>query len=302
MDATVSTESKTATVDGVEETTEWVENAGRKFYVHNYKSVKQPPAATLTIVHGLCEHIDRYEDMARAFAKAGIQVLGFDQRGFGKTGRQHGRLGDSEGNTVVDLDIEFMNRRVAIDGVPHFLFGHSMGGLNVLAYTLGKNSDGHVKGVLASAPALVAGKAILPPRIIELVLHQVVKIAPSIQKSTGITVDMMTSNQKEVERFNAGVENLSHCTLGTLSQIIKRGGEVLEKAPTMTTPVFLVHADGDKATDCEGTRKFYSNLPEALDKEFKEVKGVQYHELHFEENLDFDLVEAYTQWILARVN
>ncbi|KAJ2721412.1 hypothetical protein GGI07_003977 [Coemansia sp. Benny D115] len=294
-------QQQTTVVDGVEEVTEWVDQDGCVFYTHLYRSAEQPPKATLTLVHGLGEHIDRYEDLARAFAQSGIETLGFDQRGFGKTGRRCGRLGDNHGIDRVANDLAQMNARVMQPNIPHFMFGHSMGGLNVLNYVLEHNQDRHVRGVIASAPALMAGKPLLPPSLVVTALHQVAKVVPSIQKNTGITTDMLTSNQTEIEKFNQSVENISHCTLGTLSNIIKKGEGVIKRAAEFQTPVFLVHADGDKATDVVGTRRFFEGLPESLDKEFKEVKDVHYHELHFEEDLDFDLLETYKQWILSRL-
>ncbi|KAJ2547553.1 hypothetical protein EV175_005174 [Coemansia sp. RSA 1933] len=300
MNRTYDTEPKTVTVDGIEEVTEWVDHDGRSFYMHTFKATTQPPAATVTLVHGLGEHIDRYEELGRTFARAGIQVIGFDQRGFGKTGRRCGRLGDNEGIDTVADDIQFVTSRIALDGVPHFLFGHSMGGLNVLNYAARKNTDDHVRGVIASAPALRPGKPLLPPRIIEFALHQVVRVAPSLQRNTGISVDMLTSNQAEIDKFNASVENIGHCTLGTLSDIMKRGADLIQSAPSFGTPVLLVHADGDQATDCDGTRCFYSRLPESLDKEFNEIKDFKYHELHFEQELGFDILASYVKWILDR--
>ncbi|KAJ2371384.1 hypothetical protein H4S02_009577 [Coemansia sp. RSA 2611] len=297
--ATIDKETKALTVDGVDEVIEWVDNENRSFYTHLFKATTQPPVATMTIVHGLCEHIDRYEDMARSFARGGIQVLGFDQRGFGKTGRQCGLLGDNEGLDTVASDIATMNNRVTIDGVPHFLFGHSMGGMNVLNFCLLKPDN--IKGVISSAPALLPGKPLMPPRFLQFALHQVVRFFPSIQKATGVGSEMLTSNQAELKKFNASIENLSHCTLKTLASIIKGGPNVIKNASEFKTPVYLIHADGDKATDPAGTRQFFEGLPESLDKEYKEVSN-EYHELHFEENLDFDLMNTYKQWILSRLN
>ncbi|KAJ1889621.1 hypothetical protein LPJ81_006093, partial [Coemansia sp. IMI 209127] len=114
--ATSNAEPKTDTVDGVEEVTEWADHGGRSFYIHTFKATTQPPAATLTLIHGLGEHIDRYEELGRTFARAGIQVIGFDQRGFGKTGRRCGRLGDNEGIDTVADDIEYMSSRITTDG------------------------------------------------------------------------------------------------------------------------------------------------------------------------------------------
>ncbi|KAJ1729161.1 hypothetical protein LPJ61_003661, partial [Coemansia biformis] len=283
------------------EVVEWVSQGKRQLYTHLYKATTQPPVATLTIVHGLGEHIDRYESMARTFAHAGIQAIGFDQRGFGKTGRKCGRLGDNEGIDAVCADIALMNKRVAIDGVPHFLLGHSMGGLNVLNYALGHNSDGHIRGVIASAPALLPGRPLLPPRFVMSMLHSVARVVPSIQKNTGITADMLTSNKTEIDKFNASIENIGHCTLGTLSCVLRRGPYVLKHASEFATPVYLVHAIGDKATDYEGTRQFFHGLPESLDKEYNEVDR-NYHELHFEEDMGPELVNTYKQWMLDRLN
>ncbi|KAJ2815287.1 hypothetical protein IWW50_006872, partial [Coemansia erecta] len=252
----------------VTEETQWVEHDGREFYTHEYRAAKA--VATVLIVHGLGEHIDRYDGLARALAQAGIRVLGFDQRGFGKTGRRCGRLGDNEGLARVCADIAFMSQRVAIAGVPHFLFGHSMGGLNVLNYALEHNRDGHVRGVIASAPALLPGRPLMPPAFVVGLLHQVARVVPSIQKSTGINVDMLTSNEDERSRFGASVENIGHCTLGTLSSILRRGPQVIADAPRFDTPVLLVHAAGDKATDFAGTARFFAALPDGLDKQYKE--------------------------------
>ncbi|KAJ2610575.1 hypothetical protein H4S08_003547 [Coemansia sp. RSA 1365] len=295
-----NTEPTTTTVDGVEEETTWVEHDGRQFYTHLFKSIQQPPLATLTLIHGLGEHIDRYEDMARVFARSGIQVLGFDQRGFGKTGRRCGRLGDNEGIDTVSSDIGFITGKVRQEGVPHFIMGHSMGGLNALNYTMYCNQDGHVKGVIASAPALLPGKPLLPPNFVVSLLHTVARFVPSIQKNTGITTDMLTSNQTELDRFNASVENIGHCTLGTLSGILKRGPQIIANAAEFNTPVFLVHSTGDKATNYEGSRQFYNNLPASLDKKYEEFEN-EYHELHFEEDIGPALIDSYKLWILQRL-
>ncbi|ORX74004.1 alpha/beta-hydrolase, partial [Linderina pennispora] len=257
--------------------------------------------ATVTLVHGLSEHIDRYEDLARAFARAGIQALGFDQRGFGRTGEKDGNLGHNQGIQNVLDDVAAMNKRATIDGVPHFLFGHSMGGFISLKYCAERNSDKHVRGVVCSAPALRPGKTAQPAKVVELILKQVVKFAPSIKKESGIATEHLTNNQAELDKFNASPLNLSYCSLGTMADIYFGGLKLLKEAAAFATPVYLIHADGDMATDYEGTREFYSKLPEHLDKHYEEIKGCKYHEIHFQNDLDIDIPKTYTQWILQRL-
>ncbi|KAJ2851473.1 hypothetical protein IWW36_001112 [Coemansia brasiliensis] len=289
-------------VDGIEEETEWIEHEGRHLYTHLYRSAEQPPRATLTLVHGMGEHIERYSGIARTFARAGIQCMGFDQRGFGKTGRRknNGRLGDNEGLEAVCRDISFINNRVMEADKPHFLFGHSMGGLNVLNYTLHHNQDKHVRGVIASAPALLPGPSLLPPRFVVSLLHQVARLIPSVQKSTGIGPEMLTSNLSERERIQADVLIIGHCALRTLSSVLSQGPQVIAAGAEFQTPVFLTHARGDKATYYQGTASFFANLPESLDKQYKEVE-CDFHEMHFEEDIGPSLIEEYKQWIIDHI-
>ncbi|RKP37567.1 Alpha/Beta hydrolase protein, partial [Dimargaris cristalligena] len=93
-----------------------------------------PPRATLVLVHGFGEHCSRYLHVCRAFAAHGIEVLTYDQRGFGRTGRKTGPLGHTYGIKELHRDVAHFSRQVYQPGVPHFLFGHSMGGLVVLSY------------------------------------------------------------------------------------------------------------------------------------------------------------------------
>lgn len=71
----------------------------------------------------------RYNHLFDVFVKAGIKVRSFDQRGFGRTGRKlnNGSLGHHEGAETLYGDIQDISNSVKIDGVPHFVMGHSMG-------------------------------------------------------------------------------------------------------------------------------------------------------------------------------
>ncbi|KAJ1768666.1 hypothetical protein IW140_000801 [Coemansia sp. RSA 1813] len=298
MDNT-SFESRTATVDGVEEVTEWVDNGGRPFYIHTFKPTTQPPVATVTLVHGLGEHIGRYGELGQNFAHAGIQTIGFDQRGFGKTGRRSGCLGHNEGIDTVADDIAFINSRATIDGVPHFLFGHSMGGLNVLNYAARKNQNTHVSGVIASAPALQPGKLVQRSRVTEFLFHLITHVAPKTRIDYSSYIDKQGGNDSKLKNTNESDDGIEFCTMGTISTIVKRGPELIQSAPSFNTPVLLVHADGDQITNPNGTRSFYLRLPDTLDKEFKVLKGVKCHELDIED-LGFSLWDIYIKWILDR--
>ena len=87
------------------------------------------------IVHGLGEHIGRYDAVAQTLAALGWQVLGYDQRGHG---RSEGARGDSAhaDSLYADLAAVIDHARARMgdqrrDSAPRkfVLLGHSMGGL-----------------------------------------------------------------------------------------------------------------------------------------------------------------------------
>lgn len=90
------------------------------------------PVALVYLVHGLAEHVARYDGFARALNQAGFTVAGHDQRGHGQTARHGGTLGhfaDRDGWTAMvgDAAAGVAALRADQPGLPLILFGHSMG-------------------------------------------------------------------------------------------------------------------------------------------------------------------------------
>jgi alpha-beta hydrolase superfamily lysophospholipase len=118
----------------------------------------EPPGAVrgvVHIVHGLGEHVRRYEHLATGLAGAGFLVQGHDTRGHGATiadGAQPGVIG-AEGWTASIDDIDALLDRLRADapGVPVVLLGHSMGSFAVQQYLV-DHSD-RVDAVVLSGTA-----------------------------------------------------------------------------------------------------------------------------------------------------
>ncbi len=84
------------------------------------------------IVHGMVEHIGRYESFACTLADAGFLVVGEDHIGHGKSVANPKDLGHLPAASGADVMAEDVHRlgayyRQAYPGLPFFLFGHSMG-------------------------------------------------------------------------------------------------------------------------------------------------------------------------------
>lgn len=99
----------------------------------------EDPKAVIQIVHGMAEHIDRYDDLARYLVKRGFVVCAEDHVGHGGTAtgpEDYGHIPLRNGKNIVVGDVHTLHRMVArtFPGVPYVLYGHSMGSFIARAY------------------------------------------------------------------------------------------------------------------------------------------------------------------------
>jgi len=96
------------------------------------------PRAVVQLTHGMGEHVQRYDYVARALNDAGYVVYGQDHRGHGASViSEPGNLGDGGWPALVD-DIGGLSSRIRDEqpGLPLVLLGHSMGSFAVQQYLL----------------------------------------------------------------------------------------------------------------------------------------------------------------------
>ncbi len=108
--------------------------------------------AVLQIVHGMAEHIERYDEFASYLAERGVIVVGHSHLGHGKSAKSPEELGyfaEPDGNACVISDIHALRRMTqkAYPGVPYFILGHSMGSFLTRQY-LGVHGAGLAGAVI----------------------------------------------------------------------------------------------------------------------------------------------------------
>jgi alpha-beta hydrolase superfamily lysophospholipase len=106
-------------------------------------------------VHGIAEHAGRYGSVASQLADAGITTHSYDQRGFGRSGG-HRAYVDRWSQYHDDVEDRLAEVRLAADGLPVVLYGHSMGGLTALGFTLADRPRLLPDLLVLSAPAIDA--------------------------------------------------------------------------------------------------------------------------------------------------
>lgn len=99
------------------------------------------PVCIFQIVHGMSEHIDRYDEFARYLAGKGILVVGEDHLGHGKTvaeGETYGYFCEDDAATVLVRDVHRLKKIMQEEypGVMYLILGHSMGSFILRNYLL----------------------------------------------------------------------------------------------------------------------------------------------------------------------
>ena len=104
------------------------------------------PRAIVQILHGMAEHIDRYDQLAKALNQAGYLVVGHNHPGHGPSADQLGYFADEKGWDVLLDTARLVNReiRAMYPDMPFILLGHSMGSFAAREYAIrwGTELDG----------------------------------------------------------------------------------------------------------------------------------------------------------------
>lgn len=115
--------------------------ANLNFFHASAKVHNTGPKAVIQINHGMAEHAARYEEFARYLAKRGYAVLIHDHRGHGQTTAPDaplGSFGGADGKLKIIRDIDTIIQHIdkQYPNVPIVCFGHSMGAIFAMNYTL----------------------------------------------------------------------------------------------------------------------------------------------------------------------
>jgi alpha-beta hydrolase superfamily lysophospholipase len=114
------------------------------------------PRAVIQLTHGMGEHAQRFDYVARALNDAGFTVYAQDHRGHGASADPDalGDLGQGSWPALVD-DIGLLSARIRAEhpGLPLVLVGHSMGSFAVQQYLLDHSAD--VDGVVLTGTAAI---------------------------------------------------------------------------------------------------------------------------------------------------
>ncbi len=229
-----------------------------------------PLRGAVVLVHGLGEHVGRYDEVARHLNAWGFAVRGYDQYGHGESGGVRGALPSNE-RLLDDLaDVVDATRMRLPDGKPLVLLGHSMGGLVAGRFIALKRRV--VDALVLSSPALDPG---LNP-LQKLLLAIVPKVAPNLTLGNGLDEQYISHDPATIEAYRR--DPLVHDRIsGRLAKFIADGGPAtVALAAQWRVPTLLMYAGADKLVNPAGSRAFAAAAP-------KEVVTAHCFEAHYHE-------------------
>lgn len=293
--------------------------------IHSIRWVPEhdKPVCVLQIIHGMTEHIDRYDEFAQYMAGKGILVVGDDHLGHGKSvrpGEPYGYFCKEDAATVLVRDEHRLKKMTQeqYQGVPYIILGHSMGSFIARNYLIryGSGIDGAVimgtgmqsKIQLAAARAL-AGIQILfcgPKHVSKLIDKLAFGMFNKRIEAPKTPSDWLCSNEESVKRYRQDpMCNFTFTANGfqTLMKLIWNLHDVekLKKMPRQL-PVFFVAGEEDPVGDYGRAVKqvYESFLQLGMERvQMKLYPGDRHEILH-----ETDRAEVYAdiyRWILQSV-
>jgi len=210
------------------------------------------------IVHGLGEHVGRYDALANRLNAWGFAVRGYDQYGHGDSAGVRGGL-PTDTRLLDDLAdvVDDTRGRMATD-VPLILLGHSLGGL--VAARLVSLQMRTIDALVLSSPALDAGMNALQKFLVTVLP----RLLPDLRVGNGLNPTFLSHDPEVVRAYKA--DRLVHDRISArLARFIAVAGPAtVSSAAGWTVPTLLMYAGDDHLVNPAGSRRFAKAAPKQV--------------------------------------
>jgi len=230
-----------------------------------------PARGTVLIVHGLGEHIGRYEHVAAHLNRWGWHAVGHDQRGHGASGGARGDLPHGERfQQDLALVIDALRSDPVLSQGPLVMLGHSMGGLVAAHFASGglvASSGGQLPawyrpldGLVLSSPALQVGMNVFQRALLALT----VPLVPHLAVGNGLKTSWISRSEAVVRAYELDPLVHDRITPTLARYFADRGPAVRACAGDWALPTLLLWAGSDRCVDPAGSETFAASAPASV--------------------------------------
>lgn len=283
-----------------------------------WQPVGQKPVAVVQIIHGMAEHIERYEPFARYLAERGFLVCGHDHIGHGRSSVKEdlGHMPSKNGAEILVEDSHSMRQIVSgiFPDVPYFMFGHSMGSYTLRVYLTSYGDD--------LAGAVICGTGWIP-QAVSIVGSRVAKALAKVKGERGKSdlvrsmvtgvfskavedprteFDWISVNEDNVDDFMEDELSGFDFTLGGYTSLIRIAGmasrlELAKKIPHELPLLFIAGSEDPVGANGRGVAEAVRLVKKAGAKNVKVVLyGGMRHEILNEKDNETVFADVY-EWM-----
>lgn len=248
--------------------------------------VPESAKATIIIVHGLAEHLGRYDDIAGVLNKE-FNVIRYDQRGHGHSSGENTFYSNVDEITD-DLGAIVKYVKNLLPEQKLFVIGHSMGGYTAALY--GTKFPGTIDGYITSGALTRYNHELFAGIPVGLDSNDYVK------NELG---EGLCSTEIVLKHYVEDALNKKQISVG-LIRTIEKGIDYLKlEAGDFKDPVLILHGKNDGLVAVLDSEQFHDEIS-SEDKELIIYPDLQ-HEIFNEFRKKDEIFETIISWINARL-
>lgn len=254
----------------------WEDKDGTTFFIQGWEPDGKPKAF-IALIHGLGEHTSRYAHVGKAMTDAGYALVGFDLRGHGKSGGPRGHSSSLDAY-MQDIRQFFRLMTPRYVSIPHFLYGHSLGGLLSLAYAIQYGAG--LKGVMVTGAAL---RSSLQEQKVKVAMVRLLgSLFPTMSVQSGLDATTISRDPQIVEAYKNDPLVHYSTSLGFGKAALSAIDLCFRRAKEFPAPLLMIHGKGDKIAYFSGSEDFAKLVREGGCDVTLRLWDDLYHEVHNE--------------------
>lgn len=251
------------------------------------------------LVHGMTEHIDRYDGFFDEFAKRGYVCCGYDNLGHGKTAKNAEELGfiaHKKGYDYLMRDVKVFSDKIRKNypNVPYILMGHSMGSFIVRGTAVNYVLDPDKLIICGTGgPNIASGAGLLLTDIFKLLFGEK-HISDIIDKTAFGTYNKrfegtspynwLTKDSEAIKKYSKDDYCTFKFTVSAMHDLVKlnriANSRKFFRELDPKIPVLIVSGDSDPVGNYgKGVKKVYNKLKKGRNVTLKLYKDGR-HEIH----------------------
>ena len=244
----------------------------------------------VVLIHGLGEHLGRYENWSKLFCANGAAVYALDAHGHGRT---TGKRGHTENFELIYDDIASLVTRARAEypKAKIHLYGHSMGGALVLGATLNRPMD--IASIIVTGPAIKPGFE--PPAWKVSLAKGLDHVFPGLVLGNELDVTGISKDPEVVAAYKKDPLVHDRISVRWFNEWLRCTDSIIVRAKQFTKPILIVHGAEDRLTSPKASEDLAQKIG---DKATYRLWPGAFHELH-NEPIKEDVFKFIWQWLTS---